>query len=193
MGGGSGMQQNGSLSHSSSAAALSQKGEQDGDGESQKEISAVKVVDGEIITNENYQQQKQSMAAKSKLLAQRTGGTGIQRNAAIPEMAPEIDYWVMNAGSGSRLDGKKPAQLKDKDGNIVNEQEVRRQAALRAATQRFNSGTTNQSPSGNAAGTASATSTAGVPKSKRKTRIGGKYSRLKQSGIAFQGSANTLK
>ena len=32
-----------------------------------------------------------------------------------------------------------------------------------------------------------------APKSKRKTKVGSKYSRLKQSGAAFQGSANNLK
>lgn len=161
--------------------------------EDEKEkISAVKVVNGEIVKNDKFYEQKQASAAQSKMLAQRTGATGIQRNAAIPEMAPEVDYWVMAAGSGARLDGKKPAELKDKEGNVLDEQEIRRQAALRAAQARAAtassaSSTTNTSSDGNTAAAAAA------PKSKRKTRVGSKFSRLKQSGVAFQGAANHMK
>jgi len=37
-----------------------------------------------------------------------------------------------------------------------------------------------------------AASAAAVPASKRKTKVGSKYSRLKKTGIAFKGSSNKL-
>ena len=62
-------------------------------------------------------------------VAERTGSTGVQRNAAIPDRAPQLDYWAVNAGDGARLDGKQPASLKDREGNEVDVRRMRAEAA----------------------------------------------------------------
>jgi len=153
----------------------------------QEEESAVRIVDGNVVVNENYD--NMLLKKKTKLLADRTGGTGLQKNAAVPDVAPEIDYWACNAGHGARLDGKKPAQLKDKNGNIVDEQRIRdrRNAALEAAQRRSAAAAAAASSSKAASATATAPT---QPVSKRKTKVGKKYSRLKQTGLPFNGNAN---
>lgn len=149
----------------------------------------VRIVNGKIVRPEETQQPTTSM------LAERAGTTGVQKNAAIPEEAPEIDYWAIAAGEGARLDGKAPAVLKDKDGNEVDVRKLRAEAAARraeaAAAAQANL-TGGQTLTGEASPDQKP-STPSAPVSKRKTKVGGKYSRLKQTGIAFKGSANELK
>ena len=83
-----------------------------------------------IVRPKDDQQQDQPSTA---MLAERTGGTGVQRNAAIPQVAPQVDYWAINAGDGARLDGKSPSVLKDKEGNEVDVRKLRAEAAARRA------------------------------------------------------------
>jgi len=68
----------------------------------------------------------------SAFMAEKEGATGVQRNAAIPEKAPETSYWALSGG-GSRLDGKAPSPLKDKEGNELDVREVRAAAAAARA------------------------------------------------------------
>jgi len=133
-----------------------------------------RVVDGEIIRPD------EDAPKTSAMIAHRTGDTGVQPNAAIPIKAPKVDYWAVQAGDGARLDGKKPAVLKDKDGTELDIKKIRAEAAAKraAAAAAVNTSTNNDE--------------ATLP-SKRKSRIGGKFSRLKQTGKAFQGSANSFK
>lgn len=91
--------------------------------------ASLRIVDGKIIRPDGATDQAPSRA----MLASRTGATGVQRNAAIPEEAPEIDYWAVNAGDGARLDGKAPTPLKDKGGNEVDIRKLRAEAAARRA------------------------------------------------------------
>ena len=123
-------------------------------------------------------------------------------NAAIPQGPPQVDYWAVNAGDGARLDGKTPTALKDKDGNEVDIRKLRAEAAARRAEAAAASSTKLMASSGkNLQGeeippdeeAAKKAAASALPKSKRKSKIGSKYSRLKQSGAAFQGSANNLK
>lgn len=120
----------------------------------------------------------------ASMIAQRTGTTGVQNNAAIPISAPQVDYWAVNAGDGARLDGKKPVALKDKEGNEVDVRKARadaaaaRQAAADAAKASF--------PGDKPVDTC-------VPKRKTKSRVGNKFSKIKQtSGVSFKGAENKL-
>jgi hypothetical protein len=135
------------------------------------------------------------------MLAEKTGATGVQRNAAIPEEAPEIDYWAITAGEGARLDGKQPAPLKDSAGNVVDIRQLRaeaaqrRAAALEAQKNLPASGLTLAGGEAVVTDTAqqnSAAASSSVVTSKRKNRIGSKYSKLKSSASKFTGSANNL-
>jgi hypothetical protein len=147
----------------------------------------------------------------SSIIANQTGSTGVQRNSAIATSAPQVDYWAVNAGDGARLDGKKSV-LKDKDGNEIDVRKLRAEAAAkRLAVVNSNSSSGNKNgimPSSgqmvngtvvvdddvNDNTSAAAAGATNAAASKRKSRIGSKYSKLKQSGaMAFQGSANTFK
>jgi ubiquitin fusion degradation protein 1 len=151
--------------------------------------AGTRIVNGAIVRPEDAQQQQ----PVTSMLAEKTGGTGVQNNAAIPEEAPEVAYWAVNAGGGERLDGKTPTALKDKEGNELDVRKLRAEAAARRAeaTQVHLAGSGKMLLSGEMAPDQPAPPVA--PVSKRKTKTGGKYSRLKQSGnTAFKGSANNL-
>jgi len=173
-----------------------------GAGDDDSKPEGTHIVNGEIVRPENDGQQEQS---STEMLAERTGGTGVQQNAAIPQVAPKVDYWAVNAGDGARLDGKSPSVLKDKDGNEIDVRKLRAEAAAKraealavaaaAGTKKMmiSTGKNLQGeeipPDAEALQRASATS---ILTSKRKTKVGSKYSRLKKTGIAFKGSANKL-
>ena len=171
------------------------------DDDDDKKPEGTRIVNGEILRPEDDGQQEQTSTA---MLAERTGGTGVQQNAAIPQAAPKVDYWAVNAGDGARLDGKSPSVLKDKDGNEVDIRKLRAEAAARraealaaaasAGTQKMNASSGKNlcgeeiPPDADAVQRAAATV---APESKRKTKVGSKYSRLKKN-TAFKGSANKL-
>lgn len=137
----------------------------------EENADSIRIVDGKIIRP--IDDPASAAAAKqTQFLAQRTGSTGVQSNAAIPVTAPKVDYWAVAAGDGARLDGKTPSQLKDRDGTQLDVAKLRADAAAAraAAAQRQDVA-------------------AAVP-TKRKTRTGGKFSKLKNNKAAFQGSAN---
>ena len=158
----------------------------------------IRIVDGKIIRPDA------TTALNSKVeVAERVGQTGVQLNAAtMVAEAPTVEYWAVNAGDGNRLDGKKPAPLKEAaTGKEVNVQELRARAAEErrkqmeaAAIARMEGGKTlnGRDPQQAAAASTQEASKAPAIVSKRKTKVGTKYSRLKQSGVAFQGSANTF-
>jgi ubiquitin fusion degradation protein 1 len=164
----------------------------------------VRIVNGQIVrpedadTNMNSSLHAGSSNASNELLAPATGQTGVQRNAAIPELAPAVDYWAVAAGDGARLDGKAAPALKDESGQELNVRELRAAAAAKRAaamaTDMATSGT-GQTLNGKVpADTAlEAGAAAGVPPvQKRKSRVGSKYSKLKPSTAAFRGSANSM-
>lgn len=153
--------------------------------------AGIRIVDGKIVRPDEMNQ-----GPSTSMLAERMGSTGVQKNAAIPEEAPEIDYWAINAGDGARLDGKQASALKDKDGNEIDVRKLRAEAAAKraealAAAQARMVGS-GMTLSGETAPESDAPSGPAVPVSKRKTKTGGKFSRLKQSNMAFKGSANKL-
>lgn len=156
--------------------------------------NAIRIVNGKIIRPDG-----QPAQPDSTMMAEKTGATGVQRNAAFPETAPQVDYWAVSVGdSGARLDGKTPADLKDSEGNVVDVRKLRAEAAARRAeaAAKAAAGSAMQTSSGKTVKgelVAAAAQKPADPVSKRKTRIGSKFSRLKQSGVAFQGSANTMK
>ena len=150
-----------------------------------------RIVNGQILRPDDSQQ----LPGTTAMLADRTGATGVQKNAAIPVAAPEVDYWAVAAGDGARLDGKAPATLKDKQGNEVDIRKLRAEAAAKRAeaAAKANISGSGKTVSGQEAPPAEKPASPAAPTSKRKTKIGSKYSRLKTSGVAFKGSANNLK
>jgi ubiquitin fusion degradation protein 1 len=155
-----------------SPTASSTSGITNEDNGEEAETSGIRIVDGKIIRPNS----SAPTMTKSAMMAARTGSTGVQPNAAIPENAPEVDYWAVQAGDGARLDGKKPTTLRDKDGTELDIRKLRAEAASKraAAQQQEQQQTTEASTS------------------KRTSRTGHKFSRLKTTGKAFQGSANSF-
>lgn len=164
-------------------------------------MSGIRIVDGKILRPDDILQPK----IDTSVMAARVGGTGVQKNAAVPVLAPQVDYWAMSAGDGARLDGKSPTALKDKEGNIVDVRKVRaeaaakRLAALEAETNKkfpaMNNTKTLAGDNTNYNGTSnennnSDNSSLAVVKP-RKSRIGSKYSKRKGSSMAFGGTAHT--
>ena len=144
----------------------------------------VRIVDGHIV-------RPSAVVEEEVSLAERTGATGVQPNAAIPVKAPELDYWAVHAGGGARLDGKPPAVLKDRDGNEVDVRKLRAEAAARRAAEQQEQKAASSWKDLMKPEEAPKSETA--PVSKRKSKIGSKYSRLKGSTKAFQGSANSIE
>lgn len=157
----------------------------------------VRIVDGQIVRPDDA---AASAMVASDLMAEKTGATGVQHNAAIPSAAPEIGYWAVSAGEGARLDGKPPAVLKDADGREVNVRQLRADAAARraAASVVTIASASGQTVAGHVVVTVDDDDDGKVPPrpgaapSQRKARVGSKYSRLKSSATAFQGAANQV-
>lgn len=158
-----------------------------------EKASGIRIVNGKIVRPDSSEPQGPS----TKMIADRTGSTGVQQNAAIPVKAPEVNYWAVNAGDGARLDGKNPSALKDKEGNEVDIRKVRAEAAARraeaAAAAQARMTATGKTLTGKEVAHEVKKTTPAVPVSKRKTKIGGKYSRLKTTGAAFEGASNSMK
>mmetsp|Transcript_20258 Transcript_20258/g.47472 ORF Transcript_20258/g.47472 Transcript_20258/m.47472 type:complete len:412 (-) Transcript_20258:172-1407(-) len=170
--------------------------------EDENKPKGTRIVNGEILRPED--DEEAADGPSTGMLAERTGRTGVQRNAAIPQVAPKVDYWAVNAGDGARLDGKSPSSLKDKNGNEVDIRKLRAEAAARRAEALAASASAGAqkmmassgknllgeevAPDAQAVQNASSTA---APASKRKTKVGSKYSRLKKN-TTFKGSANTF-
>lgn len=133
------------------------------------DTSGTRIVDGKIVRPDDVDMK----LPPANMMAESIGSTGVQQNAAIPVQAPKVGYWAVNAGDGARLDGKQASSLKDKDGTEVDVAQLRADAAARRAAQ-------------------AAAATAPAQVSKRKTRVGGKFSKLKKQNSAFQGSSNSM-
>jgi len=157
---------------------------------SEKKASGLQIVNGEILRSDET---GDDQLTKTTMLAPKTGRTGVQRNSVIPETAPEIDYWALKAGDGARLDGKKTAPLKSKEGHVLDVRALRAEAAAKrlAAT---TSSVTMPEKGMTLKGASVSTNSTEKPKtaaSQRKSRIGTKYSKLKPAcGFAFEGSSN---
>lgn len=168
----------------------------------------VRIVNGAIVRPEDPDT---NTTVITDLLADRTGATGVQRNAAIPQAAPESSYWaVVAGGEGARLDGKAAAALRDaKTGQILNVPQLRADAAARRHQQQQEA-TPQFFPGGNGANSVPATdkqeqqqqessaqattTAASTVVSKRNSRVGSKYSKLKSgSNAAFQGLARPMQ
>jgi ubiquitin fusion degradation protein 1 len=176
-----------------SPTALSTTSSATNNQEDDSKPAGIRIVDGKIIRPDEMDVDQPGPT--TSMLAEKAGATGVQKNAAIPEEAPEVDYWAVAAGDGARLDGK-AAALKDKDGNEVDVRKLRAEAAARRAealaAAQANMGGTGNTLTGEAAPDSRNPAGPAAPVSKRKTKVGGKYSRLKQSGVPFKGSANKL-
>jgi len=201
-----------------SAGSKHTKGD-DNDGE-KNATSRTRIVDGKIVhaddddeSNNNNNVTSSSSGSTtnnnnnnnnnppSEMLASQTGATGIQPNAAIPISSPTIDYWALHtgAGTGARLDGKSPAPLKDKSGAEVDVRKIRAEAAARRAAEMAKSTaslpTTGKTIKGEVVRVdngAAAVAVSGrvLPTRKNKSRVGGKFSKLKGGGTAFHGGSN---
>lgn len=167
------------------------------------EEPSIKIVDGKIVRQEDVSMTTANsgsgmISQDATMMAEKTGGTGAQNNAAIAVAAPKVEYWAVNAGDGVRLDDKKPASLKDKEGNVIDVRKARAEAAARrlAAMNAKNNmpvATTGITVSGKTVPIEEEASKPPIPTlSKRKSRIGSKYSKLKSGGVAFGGSAKRM-
>lgn len=160
-------------------------------GEDDQKPAGVRIVDGKIIRPEEGDSQQ---TAASEMLVERAGQTGVQRNSAIPEAAPEVDYWALAAGDGARLDGKTPTELKDAEGNKIDVRKLRAEAAARRAADaaaQLSVPSTGKTLAG--VEVEAQNPVTGNTASSRKSRVGSKFSRLKTSTTSFQGSANSFK
>mmetsp|Transcript_3176 Transcript_3176/g.4355 ORF Transcript_3176/g.4355 Transcript_3176/m.4355 type:complete len:360 (+) Transcript_3176:449-1528(+) len=129
------------------------------------------------------------------MVASRTGTTGVQTNSAIAVHAPGVDYWAVQAGEGSRLDGKKPAVLKDKAGEVVDVRKLRAEAAARRAEAAARAAALQPKEGRTVEGEKVELEVPNVmapPTRKTKSRTGAKYSRLKSRASAFGGNANSM-
>ena len=147
-----------------------------------------KIVDGKIIRADEKD------IKPPEHLASQTGATGVQPNAAIPIQSPTIDYWALSAGDGARLDGKTPTSLKDKTGAEVDLRKIRAEAAARRAAEQAKNislPTVGKTIKGEEVKVETPMNgEGGPPVRKNKSRVGGKFSKLKSSGAAFQGGSN---
>jgi hypothetical protein len=110
--------------------------------------------------------------------------------------SPTLDYWALNAGDGARLDGKAPTALKDKSGQEVDLRKIRAEAAARRAAEEAKNvalPVTGKTIKGEEVVVKAPTAgDGGPPVRKNKSRVGGKFSKLKSGGAAFQGSSNQM-
>lgn len=152
----------------------------------------MKIVDGKIIRPDEDSQTSSTVQPSADILAEKTGATGVQRNAAIGVQSPGIDYWALNAGGGARLDGKAPTPLKDKSGEEVDLRKIRAEAAARRASEQAKATahlpTTGKTIKGEEIKVDLSSSMGSAPVRRNKSRVGGKYSKLK-AGSAFHGSS----
>mmetsp|Transcript_17439 Transcript_17439/g.36585 ORF Transcript_17439/g.36585 Transcript_17439/m.36585 type:complete len:427 (-) Transcript_17439:270-1550(-) len=186
---------------SSLSAASSHRKDGDDAEASERKPGGIRIVDGKIVRpDESNDGTAGSSQLPADLLASQAGATGVQRNAAIPVQSPGIDYWAVNAGDGARLDGKKPSVLKDKTGAEVDLRKLRAEAAARRAAEQAKAmaalPTTGKTIKGEEVQVEDAAvgGLAGkVPVRKNKSRVGGKFSKLKSAGgVAFHGGSNQL-
>jgi len=163
--------------------------------------AGLRIVDGSIVRpnqDTNNANDTGVIAEETAFMAPKTGTTGVQKNAAIAVKAPQVDYWALAAGDGARLDGKAASALKDKSGNEIDVRKLRAEAAakrLAAVNAAMNMPSAGTTVDGKVTTPVSEEENASkkAPISKRKSRIGNKYSRLKQSGgFAFEGSGNKM-
>ena len=162
----------------------------DGEESEAQKPAAIQIVNGKIIRNDeaNAEQTKVS----SKMMAAQTGTTGVQQNSAVSVKAPEISYWALS-GDGARLDGKTPAELKDTKGDVVDIRAIRAEAASKRLAAQSNHNMPQQGTTVDGTSIVKEEPTKPkVPVSKRKSRVGQRYSKLK-SASAFEGSANRLQ
>ena len=147
----------------------------------------IQIVDGKIIRPDELQE-SQSAKRDKYTLAERIGGTGVQKNSYIPVLAPAADYWAISAGNGGRLDGKSPTQLKDKEGNVIDVSNLRTKAE-----EKIKEAKNEERDKAFAKASSSALNTENkTGSSHRKSRVGNKYSRKKGVGTsaAFGGKGN---
>jgi hypothetical protein len=176
-------------------------------------VSGTRIVDGTIVRCLKSEGDHpmtgagggQLVIGESTMMAERTGGTGVQPNAAIAVQAPKVDYWAIHAGYGARLDGKAPTVLKDKDGNELDVRKLRAEAAAARRLEMLNAEKKNLPESSvgitvsgktvclEESQDGSCLKSSLAPISKRKSRIGSKYSKIKGAALGGSGSETTKK
>lgn len=169
-----------------------------GEGDDGAAAGGTRIVDGKILRADEESQASSTVQPPSELLAEKTGATGVQRNAAIGVQSPGVGYWALNAGGGARLDGKAPTPLKDKSGAEVDLRKIRAEAAARRAVEQAKvtaslptTGKTIKGEEVEVDNNAAAAAAGKAPTRKNRSRTAGKYSKLKNAGgTAFHGGSN---
>lgn len=176
--------------HDGRSAGAKTDASANGDDEDEEAAApSVRIVDGVIVRPDETS--ASTSDEENPLLASRVGTTGVQRNAAVPESAPRADYWAGAAGDGARLDGKAPAVLKDKKGNVLDVRKLRADAAAARATATEKETNERFAAAASVKGTASNASGSSTTSKPRKSRIGDKYSKRKGARTAFGGAAHS--
>jgi ubiquitin fusion degradation protein 1 len=177
--------------------AAADGGGEGGGGTAAAAAGGIKIVDGKIIRPSD-EEMSGAIQPAPEMLAAQTGATGVQRNAAIAVQSPKIDYWALNAGGGSRLDGKAPTPLKDKAGEEVDVRKIRAEAAARRAAELAKAtaalpttGMTIKGEEVRVDNSAAAAAAGQAPIRKNRSRVGGKFSKLKNTAT-FQGNSNQM-
>lgn len=152
--------------------------------------SGTRIVDGVIVRNDAVTDNTNNNNGPN---VSKTGTTGVQKNAAIPELAPQVSYWGQMNEDGSRLDGKVATPLKHQDGTAVDVKTLRAQAAERRLAALSSNANLDQLHGQTVSGETVASNKDKTKKpgpKARQSRIGNKFSKLKPSNQAFQGSAH---
>lgn len=149
----------------------------------------IQIVDGKIMRPDEIPVKEYDPS----IIAEKVGQTGVQKNTNIPAVAPQVDYWALQGGTGGqRLDGKTPAVLKDSKGTVMDVAKIRAEAAEKRQKQiqeerdhAFAAAKTGSKDVG---------SGSTVVVTKRKSRVGNKFSQRKGVGSrsAFGGQGNSL-
>lgn len=149
----------------------------------------IQIVDGKIVRPDETPIKQ----LDESIIAKQVGQTGVQQNTNIPVVAPEADYWALQAGAAAqRLDGKTPAVLKDSSGTVMDIAKIRAEAAEKRQKQLQEERDRAFTMAKNSSGDATKIGTAMA--SKRKSRVGSKYSQRKGAGSrsAFGGQGNSF-
>ena len=135
-----------------------------------------RIVNGVVIKGPSSSDE--GCGVDDKLIADKIGATGVQRNGAVKEKKAEVEYWAV-AGGGARLDGKGVSPIKDKDGKEIDPREVRAKMAEERAKEQGKGGGKEEGKEGGGG--------------KRRSFIGNKFSKRKVGGAtAFGGGGNTM-
>lgn len=173
-------------------------------------IKAIEIVNGmvirsDIINNLKHHNEINSLTFNSRcrveteVLAKRSGMTGAQPNSAIAPQPPNEEYWSLNAGIGSRLDGKTPRltnNISSSKNDLTGESVCIQSYESPSSTNTRGMPKTGKTVEGDFRSLVGETylqAENNIIQPSLKSHIGTKYSVLKRNGLSpFEGTGNVL-